>query len=150
MFCLEITFCPMWASSACLYFQNKRQNLLNYLIWYVFYDKVTCLVGEGRMVNIIFWILIRLLMPWFCPMILYCSLQHPSVQVVQLWDEQVCDALGEELVKQQGSAGCSECGYIWLVSSHQWCCSRLNPRASSVQHFHQWSGCRSWTHHLQV
>lgn len=59
--------------------------------------------------------------------------QHPSGQVVLQWDEQVQGVLGEELAEQQGSKGCGEWGYLWLMTGHQQCSSRFNTRASSVR-----------------
>lgn len=38
-----------------------------------------------------------------------------SRQVFQQWDEQICSALGEELVEEQGSNYCSKQD-IWLVT----------------------------------
>lgn len=39
----------------------------------------------------------------------------------ELWYEHSHSALGDELAEQEGSKGCSEWDYIWLVTSHQWC-----------------------------
>jgi len=49
----------------------------------------------------------------------YCPSQQPSGQVVQLWDQQVYGALGEEMAEGQGSKGCSEWGYTRLAIGHQ-------------------------------
>ncbi|KAK4810513.1 hypothetical protein QYF61_004293 [Mycteria americana] len=69
---------------------TKGRSCLTNLI--SFYDKVTHLADEGKVVD------------------------HPSGQVIQLWDEQVHGALGEDLAEWQASKGCSEWGYIWLVT----------------------------------
>ncbi|KAK4830643.1 hypothetical protein QYF61_012486 [Mycteria americana] len=58
------------------------------------------------------------------------AVDHPSRQVVRLSDERVHGALGEEMAEQQSSKGYSEWGYIWLVTGHQWCSSRLSSRAN--------------------
>lgn len=64
-----------------------------------FYNKVTHLRDEGKVVDEVSCILARLLM---------VSSQHSSGQIVQVCDEQVHATLGKELAECWGVRGCSE------------------------------------------
>lgn len=72
-----------------------------------FYDKVTSLVDEGEMVNVIFLAFIKAFDNH--------PLQHPSGQIVQLRDKQMHAMLGDELAQWSISKDFSEWGYICLA-----------------------------------
>lgn len=97
-----------------------------------FYKKVSCVVGEGKGVDV-FWVIVRLL--------ILLSFIVSSWEVVQQWDEQAHGVLGEEQAGWQGSKGLH-----WLVTISQWRSSEIKSRVRSVPCAHQCSACRRWMH----
>jgi len=105
----------------------KGKSCLTNLI--SFYDKVTRLVDEGKVVDAVFLD--------FSKAFRYTPSEHPFGQNVRLWDERVHSVLGEELAEEQGSKGGSEWDYLWLVTGHQQYSSGFGSRATFLQYINK-------------
>lgn len=84
---------------------------------------VTCLVGEGKAMGVIFLNFSNT----------FGSIPHSIL--LDKWSNYEMNRfyvrLGSQLAEQKSSEGCSECGCIWLVDSHPCCSSGINSSASS-------------------
>jgi len=94
-----------------------------------FYDNVTHLVDEEKMVGVVF-LDFRKVFDTVPHNILLDKLSSCGIS-------GFTSVLGEELAEGQSSSGCSEWGYICLATTHQWCSSGFNSRTSSVQCIYQ-------------
>lgn len=111
---------------------HQGKVLLSSLI--SFCDRVTCLVDEGKEVDITFLDFSKAF-----------NIPHSMLlDKFSNWDNQVHAMLGDELAQWYSLL-------LHLAGGvPQRCSPGLTSRSSSVQHFCQWSGCKSWKHSLQV
>lgn len=85
-------------------FTKGRSCLINLTS---FQEKVTCLVGEGNVVDVVFLVFSEG----------FDAVLH-SVVLDKLWDDEVQGVLCVQLAEGQSSKGCGEWGCIWLLKDH--------------------------------